>query len=63
MNIEKYIKKKAAELLHSRRNVEIAPDINEAHVQQLSRKYSDVVSPDIYKFILVMSYTNTGVFL
>ena len=62
MNIENYIKQESMRLKHSRRNVEIAPDIKNAELISIRKRYKDCLPQNIEKYILVMSYTNTGIF-
>ncbi len=62
MNVENYIKQESMALKHSRRNIEIAPDISESHIEHIKKKYKDAITPSIEKYILAMSYTNTGIF-
>ncbi len=62
MNIENYIKQESMQLKHSRRNVEIAPDLKIAELENIKKKYKDSIPGNIEKYILVMSYTNTGLF-
>lgn len=62
MNVEIFIKEEAMKLKNSRRKVEIAPEINENHIDSLKKKYNDILDRNIDKYILVMSYTSTGIF-
>lgn len=62
MNVETMIKEEAMHLKNSRRNIEIAPDINENNIRKVVKKYENVLGENIGKYILVMSYTGTGFF-
>lgn len=62
MNIESYIKDQAMNLKDSRRSVEIAPEISEEHLKSVIKKYKGVLPDRFDKFVLVMSYTGTGIF-
>lgn len=62
MNIENYIKQESMQLKHSRRAVGIAPDIKDAELVRIRKKYKENLPQDIEKYILVMSYTTTGIF-
>ncbi len=62
MNVENYIKEESLQLKNSRRVVEIAPDIDEKHLAAVKKKYKGRVDEDFHKYVLVMSYTGTGVF-
>lgn len=62
MNIENYIKQESMQLKHSRRNVEIAPDLKNAELENIKKRYKESIPINIEKYILVMSYTNTGLF-
>ena len=62
MNIEDYIKREAMQLKHSRRTVEIAPDLKNAELVSIRKKYKSCLPENIEKYILTMSYTNTGLF-
>lgn len=62
MNIENYIKQESMQLKHSRRAVGIAPDIKDAELVRIRKNYKGNLPQDIEKYILVMSYTTTGIF-
>lgn len=62
MNVETLIKEEARHLKNSRRVIEIAPDINENHIKTIKKKYGGYLGENIDKYILVMSYTETGFF-
>lgn len=62
MNVEVFIKEEAMKLKNSRRKIEIASEISEEHISRLKKKYKDNLNRDIEKYILVMSYTGTGLF-
>ena len=62
MNVENFIKEQALQLKNSRRNIELAPEIDERHFELIKRKYKDKVSENFEKYVLVMSYTETGWF-
>ena len=42
--------------------MEIAPDLKIAELENIKKKYKDSIPGNIEKYILVMSYTNTGLF-
>ena len=62
MNVEKVIKEEALLLRNSRRKVEIAPEIDEENIKSIRKKYNDILDDDFQKYVLVMSYTKTGLF-
>lgn len=62
MNVERLIKEEAIHLKNSRRTVEIAPDINDANIKTIKKKYGEILGENIDKYILVMSYTRMGFF-
>lgn len=62
MNVEMYIKEASLRLKNSRREIEIAPDIAETHLKAMKNKYKKTMLEDIFPYILVLSYTRTGLF-
>ena len=61
MNIEMFIKEKSKYIRKGQRTVEIAPDFDQKHINILQEKYK--LDKDVFKYILVMSYTSTGCLL
>lgn len=62
MNVEKFIKEEAMRLKKSRRKVEVAPEIERKYFEIIKRKYKENIDENIEKYVLVMSYTGTGLF-
>lgn len=62
MNVESLIKQEALKLKNSRREIEIAPDISENHIETIKNKYFELSVEPFEKYILVLSYTKTGFF-
>ena len=62
MDVENFIKQEALWLKGSRRNVEVAPEINDKHFDIIKRKYAGTVPTDFQRYVLVMSYTVAGFF-
>ena len=47
MNVERLIKEEAIHLKNSRRTVEIAPDINDANIKTIKKKYGEILGENI----------------
>lgn len=62
MNVEMYIKQASFQLKNSRREIEVFPDIAEEHIAAVKRKYKNRLPENFTRFLLIMSYTSTGLF-